>query len=474
MKPSLSLIMVLALAFSSCTSDPSGLGKKVELPLKGNRVIHLAIQSPRTVTLRAEEQDKDPMEEISSLRFVFYGGASKDKVSHIRELTVLPSTTLSDIPLTLPAEDYRLVVIANATPSLKASTQVGSPLSMLENFTPHRASDFTTDHPLRLAMLNSQGAVEVSRTAFSSPTPSVTITLESTLARVLVYGDPTLAGGATKGNLPPSYIITAQAKSIAALRPLALLPNGAMEVPGDGSSPEDRYPKGEYYDTWLSTPPTKTAGLLSYFDPLSVAINTIEWCTMPTSEPTSNSWKQARGIYAKESTIPPTAYLTGTVPTVYLRYPYIPSGLTLTAKEGWLSFQGQYYTETQVKQMLQTERYPNEELKEALTRAGITSASFTKPFDKEGLAFYYMGISYYTIPIRHFDNTKAPLKNSIGRYGLVRGNEYRIHITNIQRAGSPLPAKLEDNLTPLSEEKAHHSALTLAPVITRRSDTELY
>lgn len=155
MKPSLSLIMVLALASSSCTSDPSGLGKKVELPLKGNRVIHLAIQSPRTVTLRAEEQDKDPMEEISSLRFVFYGGASKDKVSHIRELTVQPSTKLNDIPLTLPAEDYRLVVIANATPSLKASTQVGSPLSMLENFTPHRASDFTTDHPLRLAMLNS-------------------------------------------------------------------------------------------------------------------------------------------------------------------------------------------------------------------------------------------------------------------------------------------------------------------------------
>ena len=35
--------MVLALAFSSCTSDPSGLGKKVELPLMGNRVIHLAI-----------------------------------------------------------------------------------------------------------------------------------------------------------------------------------------------------------------------------------------------------------------------------------------------------------------------------------------------------------------------------------------------------------------------------------------------
>lgn len=247
-----------------------------------------------------------------------------------------------------------------------------------------------------------------------------------------------------------------------------------METPGDGSSPEDRYPKSEHYDTWLSTPPTKTAGLLSYYDPLGVTTDADAWCAMPTSEPTSNAWKQARGIYAKESTIPPTAYLTGTIPTVYLRFPYIPSGLTLTAGEGWLSFQGQYYTETQVKQMLQKQQYPNEELKQALTRAGITTASFTEPFDKEGLAFYHKGFSYYTIPIRHFDNTKAPSKTSIGRYGLVRGNEYRIHITHIQRAGSPLPLKLEDNMTPLSEEKAHHSALTLAPVITRRSDTELY
>ena len=474
MRPSLSLTIALILVFSSCSSNPSGLGKKIELPLKGKRTIHLAIRSPRTVTLRAEEKDKDPMEQISTLRFIFYGGANKDKVSHIRELSVQSSTKLSDIPLTLPAEDYRLVVIANATPSLKASTQVGSPLSMLESFTPHKASDFSTERPLRIAMLNSQGAVEVNRTAFSSPTPSVTITLEASLARVLVYGNPTLAGGATKGNAQPGYVITAQAKSVAALRPLALLPNGSMETPGDDSSPEDRYPKSEHYDTWLSTPPTKTAGLLSYYNPLGVATDADAWCAMSASEPTSNVWKQTRTIYAKESTIPPTAYFTGTIPTIYLRFPYIPSGLTLTAEEGWLSFQGQYYTETQVKQMLQKQQYPNEELNHALTRAGITSASFAEPFDKEGLAFYYKGLSYYTIPIRHFDDTKAPSKTSIGRYGLVRGNEYRIHVTNIQRAGSPLPLKLEDNMKPLSEEKAHHSALTVTPVVTRRSEAELY
>ena len=45
----------------------------------------------------------------------------------------------------------------------------------------------------------------------------------------------------------------------------------------------------------------------------------------------------------------------------------------------------------------------------------------------------------HTIPIRHFDDSEAPEKTAHGRYGLVRGNEYRIHLTRILRHASALP-----------------------------------
>ena len=41
----------------------------------------------------------------------------------------------------------------------------------------------------------------------------------------------------------------------------------------------------------------------------------------------------------------------------------------------------------------------------------------------------------------------------MGRYGLVRGNEYRIHLTRILRPGSALPPDLSKDQRPLTEER---------------------
>ena len=58
-----------------------------------------------------------------------------------------------------------------------------------------------------------------------------------------------------------------------------------------------------------------------------------------------------------------------------------------------------------------------------------------------GLNFYLDGISYYGVPIRHFDNVQSPVpapgQFGYGRYGVVRNNYYKLTVNSITGPGSP-------------------------------------
>lgn len=65
-------------------------------------------------------------------------------------------------------------------------------------------------------------------------------------------------------------------------------------------------------------------------------------------------------------------------------------------------------------------------------------AESSKAFSVDGLNFYKYGKVYYTVLIRHFDDTQKPVFMSYGRYGVVRNNAYEVKILSISGPGSPV------------------------------------
>ena len=53
----------------------------------------------------------------------------------------------------------------------------------------------------------------------------------------------------------------------------------------------------------------------------------------------------------------------------------------------------------------------------------------------KGLTYYEEGVTYYSIPIRHFEDKESSVPMGYGRYGVVRNNVYRVVIDDILGPG---------------------------------------
>lgn len=469
-----SFALLLSLTLASCAEQggyPFDLGKAEESTL------HLAIQTPRQATLRGiTDEDADPFLALHRLRFVFYSQGASPVVKEVRELEVTSSTDLKDLPVALPQGAYQLVVIGNPTEALRTFTEIGRPLTQVTTPQTGNLAQMLTDAPaLSISMSNAGDPIAIAPSAFGSKTKTAPIKIEPTLARVLLYGEPTLAVGATKGKGTPGYLIQPQAAQVTVLRPLGLILSGGEETLGHRSEEANVYPKGPLFTAWGASQPTKLTELLRYFSQSQLFSTEGEkrWVPLAKDEAGLKVAQSKATCYAKETTLPATAYVTGAVPSLLIRYPYIPEGLTLDEGEGWLSFEGKYYTESKVKAGLTSGSFEDEDLLKALKQAGITKSSFIEPFEKEGIAFHYQGYSYYLYPIRHYDDTQAPDPTSIGRYGLVRGNDYRIHLTRILRPGRAVVPEMSTDMTPLKEEKDLRAQLEVRPLSVRRSEAHI-
>lgn len=62
----------------------------------------------------------------------------------------------------------------------------------------------------------------------------------------------------------------------------------------------------------------------------------------------------------------------------------------------------------------------------------------TASFSEGGIHFYYQGVCYYTVLIRHFSNNMVPVLMGYGRYGVVRNNVYQLSINKIIGPGQPV------------------------------------
>ncbi|MDY3090357.1 MAG: fimbria major subunit [Porphyromonas sp.] len=474
MKTNLKATVMLALLLvgASCERERGKpLLVEPKLELTEGSFLRLSIQNPNQVVLRSTETD--PLKSVRSVGLLFYN-QDTEVLEHIRELSVSSISDLSNLVVKLPPADYKLVVVANASTQLRSSINPGAPLSDFIKGRELKAIDLF-EASRGIVMTNQQGVISVPSSAFVSSVENeqtaISIALEPSLARVLVYGNPKFSRG-TKGVTKPMYQITNQAKQVSLLRQMNKLSDESEEQAQDNSSREQRYAKSPYWDIWVQTPPRTTEDIAAYSTDNAQA-DRMKLEIKERSEDFATMLSQV-ALYAKETTLPPNSYFEGTTPCVTIAYPYVPQGLQLEGEEGWVSYKGRYYREGAVKEMLRANTEPNSnELLQAMRQNQITETSFanSKGFDIAGVRFYYKAYSYYTVYIRHF-SSETP-SSGYGKYGIVRGNEYRISIAEITAPGSPVPPTYSNNLKPITEQKAAGISVRIDEIPRRDQEAQL-
>ncbi len=466
------------LSLSSCTKklEPTNPIRKKE---QKAQFLTLKLQRANAVTLRAKTMTDDPMTQIEKLRFVFYKGTSGSETV-VQLIDRAYSESMKDgFDIKLIPDDYKLLVLANPSEWLITNTRLGSPMNKMSE-----AQELSTNKiyhfengglDLTIPMANEQGMISIQRSQFHENSSSasslspVEIKLETMLARVLVFGTPQIKGIKPSGQ-QASYLINNLAKSVAPLRPLAKLLSEVQEQEGDNSQKIERYALSSIWSKWASNTPTNTDLIVSYSE--ENYQNQGYWQSIKASkEAYKPLLDKSALLYAKETTLPPTAYLQGMTPCVIIKYPYAPEGLRLNGQEGWLSYQGAYYTESEAKELLAPSNSSQSPLKTALQNASITADDFNKGFQKEGINFYYQAYNYYTVYIRHFGEAKE--KEAYGRYGIVRGNEYCIEIQSIERAGQPIPPTFSGNIQAIPELERSAIKVSVNELTARNQEIKL-
>lgn len=466
-KLSSSLLLFLGLiSLSNCSSNYGTQEPKVSKVKEGKgQFLRLSIHRPHEVVLRALKHD--PMLEIKQVYMLFYDQAT-DKLKYVREAKATSDRALDKLDVQLPSGDYKLVVLANPTKDILRMTNVEAPLSMLTEAQKVLTRVFIGDDG-SLVMSNDQGPITITKslfreTAHESLTTPMSVTIEPCLARVLVYGTPQVRGG-HKGNMPIKYKVTNVMQKASVLRQLNKLSTGVMEQQGDNSSREQRYAKSSVWDAWLQSLPRDGSDLANYaLRDLNahVMANTV----YETIEQFAGELNTNNLLYAKDTPIPENAFQKAYAPYALIAFPYIPEELHLANDEGWLSYQGQYYSESQFKTMLQNNSLPSD-LKSIVERNHINAEKLTSSeggFSLEGLNFYYKSYNYYPVFITHFGGDSAhPV---YGQYGIVRGNEYRINLVEVSSVGSATPMLYSNDFSPIfSDKHTAISARVMDPII---------
>ncbi|WP_311141012.1 Mfa1 fimbrilin C-terminal domain-containing protein [Porphyromonas endodontalis] len=196
-------------------------------------------------------------------------------------------------------------------------------------------------------------------------------------------------------------------------------------------------------------------------------------------------------LYVKETTCPPNHFLVSLIPHIVVRAKVVPKSLKdqLGTEEGWIRYKGGAMRESAFASLVQEvlkniDAYDKpvngmpsgflEALKQGLKdskKKGLITARKAS-FTINEIQFYHQSYNYYLLPIRHFGQTEAPLWNSFGRYGVVRNNEYAIHLNTILGFGSNLfPDKLTTDR--IAEKSSLSFTLTVKELSSHTIEADL-
>lgn len=437
--------------------------------------------SANNIELRNNTQD-DPMARVETIKLVFFD-AENDRLVKVHEAPVNPSQDGTyNWTVKLQKGEYKLLIAANFPERFKDLLNPGKQLTEVTANLKYAITGFTSAkendgfyHSAAIPMFNSQGLVTISEANFSTEAEALSVMIEPLYARVIVVGEPKAKDGFIPKDAQTRYFIANTEEYMSLLRVLAPLANGNMEEIGDLSTLKDRYAKSPSYELeYLSESKGKQYHYITQkeFDTYSLPVQR----TYADNDLTYTS------MYQRELTLKKGAVKVGEAPHVAIAQVWIPSNIGIndeSADRTWFSFNGNYMSRAKFKEYVVSsetgKNIPIYGLKDAIVTSGIKSSDVDKfkAFEKNGIRCYDQGVNYYAVPIRHFLDDVAPQDDSYGRYGIVRGNEYRFSLQSVSAAGSPILVDLSNDNTELKQLVPSSGAISISQLEVREIPVDL-
>ena len=418
------------------------------------------------------EGGEDPIRQVRCLTlYIFDGNSPESKMIGIKRVE---GNMATPTPIKLVRKECYILSFVNATEALEKRLQGYTQLKDFREAIKGDISyladvDGSKVHSVVMSPVSSD-LCHVSEDQFSETIEGLggktacQLEVEPMLARVFVYGAPHVANGEVL--LLDEKIAF---RTIYFSQEFDLIRRTKLE------GEEQPYAKDYAYSPGYEAIKDQAPGSLTaeFIGKYRVAPNPALFYA-PVGKERNSTDLSDKKLYVKETTCPPNQYLVSLVPHIVVRAKVVPKTLKdgLAPDEGWIRYKGGAMKESVFAALVQevlknVDAYNNpvdgmpssflEALKQGLKdpeKKGLLTAR-SAAFTINGIQFYHHSYNYYFLPIRHFGQTEAPLWNSFGRYGVVRNNEYAIHLNTILGYGSNL---FPDNLT--SERIAEKSSLS--------------
>ncbi|MDL2256427.1 Mfa1 family fimbria major subunit [Parabacteroides sp. OttesenSCG-928-G06] len=391
---------------------------------------------------------------------------------------------------------YKLAVFLNPSDALLGTVAVNRPLSAMQtaadatvaSLTERGSSPATVDNFL---MSNFAGLVTVTtdniyNTKEGAEKAPVPVHVERAVAKVILTIDGSFAANSHPGISTSSirWQVDVINKSTYWMRKQTKMLNGTEETAynnGNGVSIANRdsmYAEDTNFEKisaayWatLTSPGYTQPVPSSYFttiaaDDITREIKSDEYAYVTENTMTAEEqWEDVTTSVVIKATIIPTATALGTTLGAAPYFVYgdsVFSGAELQAiKEAdedndaittgvtWAQFKAAYGFATTLQNFL------NDSGTTAVFGSDYASVSGTASLKHGSLKYFYDGVHYYNVPIRHFSNDLQPEQMAYGRYGVVRNNVYKLTLNHIKKYGDiTIPPKVnpDDNQSWLSVE----------------------
>lgn len=453
---------------SSCHTSSPNNGGTTTLSTD-SAYISFSLDCPQGVL---REGGEDPIHQVRCLTlYIFDGNSPESKMIGIKRVE---GNMATPTPVKLVRKECYILSFVNATEALEKRLQGYTQLKDFREAIKGDISyladvDGSKVHSVVMSPVSSDPC-HVSEDQFSETIEGLggktacQLEVEPMLARVFVYGAPHVANGEVL--LLDEKIAF---RTIYFSQEFDLIRRTKLE------GEEQPYAKDYAYSPGYEAIKDQAPGSLTaeFIGKYRVAPNPALFYATAGKERNSADLSDKR-LYVKETTCPPNQYLVSLVPHIVVRAKVVPKTLKdgLTADEGWVRYKGGAMKESAFAALVQevlknvdaynkpVDGMPSgflpalkQGLKDPEKKGLLTACSAA--FTINGIQFYHHSYNYYFLPIRHFGQTEAPLWNSFGRYGVVRNNEYAIHLNTILGYGSNL---FPDKLT--SERIAEKSSLS--------------
>ena len=344
-------------------------------------------------------------------------------------------------------QDYELLILINPPGELLEITEQGNPRSYLS-----RAANMTKEsliQPYGIAadknfyMTNHQDLIFVpevelrdnQRMAEENP---VRVEVERAVAKVVVSGVPEVVPHGDridnlKWGLDVTNMYTYWMRKMTFIANSGGVPNEMEQL--NAGYREERYaedPNFTRFSSWNGGNPVGQFEYLSGTPELSKNFDDYDY----TLENTMDAADQRHDVTTR-------VVISGT---------YTPNGFgsVATRNGGGISFyyfKGNAIRVEAMRDMVNDRGQIPQELRDAGLEQAIENVlawnpnAFNSPtasFSEGGIHFYYQGVCYYTVLIRHFSNNMVPVLMGYGRYGVVRNNVYQLSINKIIGPGQPV------------------------------------